>query len=128
MNQARSEIEVKVRENSIRDQQDIAAGLGGMYRYVTACYGGLNRITRIALYRKSEGQGPVTLKDAIKAGFNRVTGDINQGRGGDFCTSSIAWRGSGGVRQESLAYLRNDFLYLMLLFTVLNTIFCTPSH
>ncbi|THV00782.1 hypothetical protein K435DRAFT_656667, partial [Dendrothele bispora CBS 962.96] len=79
-------IQIQITENAIPNKVDMAAGADGKYRHLTVLHDAdeNEKITKVALYRKSNGEGRVTLDDAVRIGFNRVSTDINAGRGGDF--------------------------------------------
>jgi hypothetical protein len=64
----------------------MAAGAGGKWRYLDVLHDSTEnkKINSAALCRKAKSQGPVTLDEAYKIGYNRVSRDINEGRGGDF--------------------------------------------
>ncbi|KAF5329226.1 hypothetical protein D9758_018194 [Tetrapyrgos nigripes] len=79
-------IQIEITSEHHSGQQDLAQGAGGKYRYLHVLHDSNEneKITEAALYRKSNSAGPVTLEEAARAGFNRVSSDINEGRGGDF--------------------------------------------
>ncbi|KAF4575281.1 hypothetical protein EYR40_004984 [Pleurotus pulmonarius] len=79
-------VRVQIADSPIPGQTDLAAGAGGKYRYLRVIHDNniTEKITKAALYRKPKPEGPVTLDDAARIGFNRVSEDINRGRGGDY--------------------------------------------
>jgi len=79
-------VEIDITDHPEGGQGDLAAGAGGKFRYakIIKDHNVNEKITKIALYRKAKGDGPVSLDEANKLGFNRVSTDINKGRGGDW--------------------------------------------
>ena len=65
---------------------DLAKGAGGDYRYLIpkAEVHVDKKIRRLALYRKSNGEGPVKSGDIAGRGYTDFSPDINAGRGGDY--------------------------------------------
>ncbi|KAF4575280.1 hypothetical protein EYR40_004985 [Pleurotus pulmonarius] len=79
-------VRVQITDSPIPGGTDLAAGAGGKYRYVSVLHDKNNtqKITKAVLYRKPKSDGAVTPDEAARIGFNRVSEDINRGRGGDY--------------------------------------------
>jgi hypothetical protein len=79
-------IQIQISDKAIEGKVDVASGAGGKYRYINVLHdtGDNEKIYKVGLYRKHNGEGRVTLEDATRVGFNRVSTDINDGRGGDY--------------------------------------------
>ena len=86
MSQAGTSIHIQIQDSPIGGKIDLATGAGGKYRYLEVNYSHTvnEKIRKVALYRKANGQGAVTLEEAQRSGFNHVSTDINAGRGGDY--------------------------------------------
>jgi hypothetical protein len=83
---AATDIQIQISDKAIEGKVDVASGAGGKYRYVNLLHDDTanEKIDKVALYRKHNNEGKVTLDDATKIGFDRVSTDINDGRGGDY--------------------------------------------
>ncbi|TFK64224.1 hypothetical protein BDN72DRAFT_963364 [Pluteus cervinus] len=84
--QAGNYLHIQITEDAIQGRNDLAAGADGQFRYLRVLLDeqGRVKITKVALYRKSNGEGKVTLDDAARFGFNRGSTNINEGRDGDY--------------------------------------------
>lgn len=65
---------------------DLAKGVGGDYRYLVPQVDVQieKKLKRLALYRKSNSEGPVHESDIKDRGYTDFLTDINAGRGGDY--------------------------------------------
>ncbi|KAJ7106882.1 hypothetical protein C8R43DRAFT_867838, partial [Mycena crocata] len=79
-------IQIRITDTYDPNGSDIAYGANGKYRYVRVIHDVTDnsKITKVVLYRKPTSAGPVTLSEAVAVGFNRVSSDINSGRGGSW--------------------------------------------
>ena len=83
---AATNIMVHISDDAVSGYDDLAKGAGGKYRYLfiqrDSDVG--QKAFKVALMRKAKDDGPVTIEQAAAEGYNRLTGDINVGRGGDY--------------------------------------------
>ncbi|KAI1346400.1 hypothetical protein F5Y01DRAFT_319767 [Xylaria sp. FL0043] len=78
--------EVVITGSSQAGMSDLAKGAGGKYRYLVpqADVHIEKKLKRLALYRKSNSEGPVHESDIKDRGYTDFSTDINAGRGGDY--------------------------------------------
>ncbi|KAJ6078371.1 hypothetical protein N7467_008124 [Penicillium canescens] len=82
-----STVQIQIQDKQDENRWDLSAGAGGNYRYLHPLKEGTAKITEIKLLRRSEKVEWATVKDL---GFQGWSGDINQGRGGDFL--HLVWK------------------------------------
>jgi hypothetical protein len=78
---ALSGVQVSIQDSQDESHLDLAAGAGGAFRYVNLSRDGQRKITELRLLRRSE---KVDWGDIRKLNFDGWSGDINDGRGGEF--------------------------------------------
>ncbi|KAI1183945.1 hypothetical protein F5B17DRAFT_414025 [Nemania serpens] len=78
--------DVLITGSSKAGMSDLAKGAGGDYRYLVSQVDVHieKKLKRLALYRKSNGEGPVHESDIKDRGCTDFSTDINAGRGGDY--------------------------------------------
>ncbi|KAI0404132.1 hypothetical protein F4802DRAFT_607591 [Xylaria palmicola] len=86
LDKAATYFEVRITGSAQAGLDDLAKGAGGDYRYLIAQQDAHveKKIRRLALYRKSNSEGPVTSSDIAGRGYTDFSTDINAGRGGDY--------------------------------------------
>ncbi|KAI3322313.1 hypothetical protein HD806DRAFT_536151 [Xylariaceae sp. AK1471] len=78
--------DVLITGSSQASKSDLAKGASGKYRYLVpqADVHIEKKLKRLALYRKSNSEGPVHGSDIKDRGYTDFSTDINAGRGGDY--------------------------------------------
>ncbi|KAI2637434.1 hypothetical protein GGS21DRAFT_478126 [Xylaria nigripes] len=80
---------METRKDARPDHPDLAAGAGGLYRYLVFRRDRhiVQKIREVALYRKNSASGAINTPDIAlltARGYNGWSNDLNQGRGKDF--------------------------------------------
>jgi hypothetical protein len=82
-----STVQIQIQDKQDENRWDLSAGTGGDYRYLHPLKEGSAKITDIKLLRRSEKVEWATVRNL---GFQGWSGDINQGRGGEFL--HLVWK------------------------------------
>lgn len=77
---------MRISKTRLVGYNDLAKDAGGDFRYLIPQVEVHleDKIQKLALYRKSNNEGPVKMSDIKDRGYTNYSTDINAGRGGDY--------------------------------------------
>ncbi|KAI1417058.1 hypothetical protein F5Y13DRAFT_185890 [Hypoxylon sp. FL1857] len=83
--EAISDLSFEKSSSPVRNYNNLAMGAGGDFRYIQASRNGIDALTKAGLFRVQEHLSPEEIQSRIEqSGFTHYSGDINEGRGGDY--------------------------------------------
>ncbi|KAI5920663.1 hypothetical protein F4810DRAFT_407757 [Camillea tinctor] len=83
--EAIADLSVTRSDAPIKNYNDLAMGAGGQFWYIQPSRGGSRFITKVSLFQAKQELSPEKIMSRIeRSGFTHHSGDINEGRGGDY--------------------------------------------